>query len=296
MTIPIFALIVLIAASVDADAQTAVRPVVVNGQVSDRAVASGGLAQTVAAVAAATDVAWVGYAVPMAAGDHHLCCWNDDSAGCCATCALEPGTPVGVPAVPSAGADPAPVRLEPASTLVVMVRVVAGRVERVRTFSDGCRLDAGGRVVHWLTAVAPAESVRWLSGLVTTTSDRRVVDGVLGAAALHAESAALDWLVETARASASARVRGQALFWLAQRAGQRALGAITEAVDRDPDTDVKKRAVFALSQLPPDDGVPRLITIARGHSNQTVRKQAFFWLGQSKDPRALSFFLEVLGR
>jgi hypothetical protein len=32
-----------------------------------------------------------------------------------------------------------------------------------------------------------------------------------------------------------------------------AVGAIREAVDRDPDTDVRNRAVFALSQLPRND-------------------------------------------
>ena len=57
---------------------------------------------------------------------------------------------------------------------------------------------------------------------------------------------------------------------------------------------MKKRAVFALSQLPPDDGVPRLIEVARSHSNPAVRKQAMFWLGQSGDPRALAFFESVL--
>ena len=52
--------------------------------------------------------------------------------------------------------------------------------------------------------------------------------------------------------------------------------------------------MFALSQLPKDDGVPRLIQVARTHSNAAVRKQAMFWLGQSNDPRALKFFEEIL--
>ena len=57
---------------------------------------------------------------------------------------------------------------------------------------------------------------------------------------------------------------------------------------------MKKQAVFALSQLPRDEGIPLLIKLARSHTNPIVRKQAMFWLGQSNDPRALSFFEEVL--
>ena len=91
-----------------------------------------------------------------------------------------------------------------------------------------------------------------------------------------------------------ARIRSDALFWLAQRAGQQAAATIAEAIDRDPDTDVKKRAVFALSQLPKDEGVPKLMDVAKNNRNAAVRQQAMFWLGQSNDPRALKFFEDIL--
>ena len=52
--------------------------------------------------------------------------------------------------------------------------------------------------------------------------------------------------------------------------------------------------MFALSQMPAEEGVPLLINVARTNSNPEVRKQAMFWLGQSKDPKALAFFEEVL--
>jgi len=52
--------------------------------------------------------------------------------------------------------------------------------------------------------------------------------------------------------------------------------------------------VFALSQMPKEDGVPKLIQVAETNRNPEVRKQAMFWLGQSNDPRALEFFEKVL--
>jgi hypothetical protein len=42
------------------------------------------------------------------------------------------------------------------------------------------------------------------------------------------------------------------------------------------------------------EGVPLLIQLARTHRLPEIRRQAMFWLGQSKDPRAVDFFEEIL--
>ncbi len=185
-------------------------------------------------------------------------------------------------------------RLEPPELFFVLYRVEQGQVVRIRTYSEECPLDAGGKAVHWLTGVTPADSLALLKTFITPTAEGRLADNAVTAIAMHAGTPALDTLIALAREDGSAKVRGSALFWLGQRAGQKAVGTIQDAVDRDPDTEVKKKAVFALSQLPKDEGVPLLIQTARTNKNPAVRKQAMFWLGQSKDPRALKFFEEIL--
>lgn len=292
------ALVALLAAA-PAAAQTdlsTARPRIGNGTVTDQS-AAGGLSAAVKAIASrGAEPAWIGYAVALVDGDHDMCCWGDAGYGRLGGCRLEPVATDSrnrlAPTPPPQGAIP----LEPARALVVMLRLEGGRVERIRTFSESCALDAGGRAVSWLTGVRPADSVAFLGGYAHGSEARKLESGALAAIAMHAAPQALDWLLATARSGGTAHQRSQSLFWLAQRAGQRAVGAIASAIDDDPDTEVKKKAVFALSQLPPDDGVPRLITVARSHSNPAVRKQAFFWLGQSKDPRALAFITEVLTR
>jgi hypothetical protein len=285
-----------------AGATADVPPNVVNARVETRAADAGLDAALRAAVAAARGPAWIGYAVPTE-GRHQMCCWDsgDDAGSGCGGCRLEGK---GAFTARGGGNDArgerrGTVALEGGETVVVLFRAEGGQLDRLRTFSADCALDAGGLPFVWLTGVRPAQSVQLLrslvgSGLSGGKPGQRIEDQALAALAFHAEPTAVPALIALARQDASAHTRGQALFWLSQRAGSKAAGAITRAIEDDPETEVKKRAVFALSQLPRDEGVPLLIDTARRNRNPAVRKQAMFWLGQSKDPRALTFFEEVL--
>jgi HEAT repeat protein len=135
--------------------------------------------------------------------------------------------------------------------------------------------------------------VSWLESLATGDASRKLSSTAVMAIALHADPPAVDRLITLARSSPSSHVRGDAVFWVAQRAGDKAVGTITEVLD-DPDSQIRTKAVFALSQLPKDEGIPKLIELARTHRDRAVRRQAMFWLGQSRDPRAIDFFEQLL--
>jgi HEAT repeat protein len=123
----------------------------------------------------------------------------------------------------------------------------------------------------------------------------RVREHAIFALTQSKEADAVPTILRVARDDKSTRVRSQALFWLAQKATRQiSEEAIQTAIDQDPETQVKKKAVFALTQMPNGDGVPLLIQIAKSNRNAVVRKEAMFWLGQSKDPRAAKFFEDVL--
>lgn len=342
-----------IAIALAAGSALAQQPRVENARMETRQV-SGGLDATLRAIMGAqAGPAWVGYAVPMIPGDRQMCCWNDSQRGCF----LETHTPGQIVTAPPNQT----VKLEGPTHVVVLYRIENHQVEKVRSFTPECTLDAGGLPFVWLTGAAPVESVRYLLSVAqnATAGGARRTNGAVSAVALHADASAdpaleqlagpaepdqvrseaifwlgsargkrgfeivsrilredpndkmrehaifaltqskepdaLDTVVRAAHDDQSPRVRGQALFWLAQKAAQKnAQAAISDAIANDPETEVKKRAVFALTQMPAGAGVPLLIQVARSNPNPTVRKQAMFWLGQSKDPRALAYIEEVL--
>jgi HEAT repeat protein len=160
--------------------------------------------------------------------------------------------------------------------------VAPGQVRDLRRdaafWMGAARGDAGATVVERLALDDADDDFReHLTFVLTLIGDRGI-----------------DTLISLAKRDASSKVRGQALFWLGQKAGQRAVATLEGAVVDDPDREVRKKAVFSLSQLPRDEGVPKLIAVARTHRDPEVRKQAMFWLGQSGDERAVRFFEDVL--
>lgn len=151
------------------------------------------------------------------------------------------------------------------------------------------------KVTFWLGNARGAKGYSILVRMLKDDPSVKVRESITFALSQSKEPQALKTLIETAKSDQNERVRGQALFWLAQKAGKEAAGAIRSAVENDPELKVKEKAVFALSQLKPD-GVPMLIEVARTNRHPEIRKKAMFWLGQSKDPRALKFFEEMLVR
>jgi hypothetical protein len=151
------------------------------------------------------------------------------------------------------------------------------------------------QAIFWLGNSRGQRGFEIVSRILREDPSDKIREHAVFAITQNKDPKALEVVASVAHNDKSPRVRGQALFWLAQRAGQKvAEAAINDAIANDPETEVKKKAVFALTQMPSGEGVPLLIQVVRNNRNPEVRKQAMFWLGQSKDDRALSFIEEVL--
>jgi HEAT repeat protein len=151
------------------------------------------------------------------------------------------------------------------------------------------------QAIFWLGNTRGRRGFEVVSRILREDPNDKIREHAIFALTQNKEPEALNAVVRAAHDDKNPHVRGQALFWLAQKAAQKtAQAAISDAIANDPETEVKKKAVFALTQIPGGDGVPLLVQVARTNQNPAVRKQAMFWLGQSKDPRALAYIEEVL--
>ncbi|HKO14860.1 MAG TPA: HEAT repeat domain-containing protein [Gemmatimonadaceae bacterium] len=176
------------------------------------------------------------------------------------------------------------------------VRVVAtvadGAVMRLRTYvgpvpartPDGTR-DLGRASV--------AEAVALLGGVAEHGSGRAAGEAMLP---MFLADSVSPWptLLRVARDGDRPRAaRQSAAFWLSR--GAAAMLGVAGADRNSDDADVRASAVFAISQQPREDAVPRLIDLARHSKHPDVRAQALFWLGQTGDARGIDLFAELLG-
>ena len=253
-----------------------------------------------AAVNTHADIGWIGYSVPVVDGERTMCCFNSGSGGsqaCCGMCSLEPsldGTMMS--SRPQQSQPGGPVKLEGADTMIVLFRVVSRQVERVRVFSEDCQLDAGGREITWLTGVKPTESVALLESLVAAqpSAERRdrIVDGSISAIALHEDASATAAHERLLAASQPQQVRAKVPFWLGNTRGRRGLEILQRVVKEDPAVEVKKKAVFGISQSPEAGAVDILIDNARNNTDTSVRGESIFWLAQKAGNKAAAAITE----
>jgi hypothetical protein len=258
------------------------QPRVTNAQLTARPAAAGLEREFRTLVSGQSSPAWIGYAVPAIPGQHHMCC-ND---GCCGGCRLEGGS-----SGSGRSTEGSSVKLEGGGSLFVLFRVEQGQVQKIRTFSEDCELDAGGLPLFWFTGVRPSESVALLvsfaaSGDAGRKSGEGLVDGGVSAIAFHADPSADTVLEQFTAPTRPESLRKRTSFWLGVARGRRGYEILTRMLREDPSDGVREKVVFALSLSKEPEALGAMIETARGDVSARVRGQALFWLAQKAGKKA----------
>ena len=90
----------------------------------------------------------------------------------------------------------------------------------------------------------------------------------------------------------SADLRGHAI-WTAGQAGIPGSELVT-VYDRLSDPEVKEKLIWVMSESRDRAATDKLIEIAQRDPNREMRKKALFWLGQKNDPRVRQILVDIL--
>jgi hypothetical protein len=191
-----------------------------------------------------------------------------------------------------------------AGMLVIALESAPQAVAALRGFTAAkYPLNVREKAAFWLANERGREGFDTVSALLKSDKDdafraKLVFDLTLVKGA--EKKPATDELLELAKSDGAPKVRSQAQFWLAQMVGRkvdadpRIAHSLTESAENDPNEAMRKSAVFALSRLPAEQAVPQLIQVASTSKDAATRREAIFWLGQSKDPKALEYLEKVV--
>jgi len=277
-------------------------PQVQNGPVEHRRVTA--IARDLAALGAGDEPVWVGWTVPIAGGPRDLCNWYSSPSLAVRGFYAEAGQDrdSSTPQIPPATG---PVPLEAGSGLVVLARLVDGRLDRVRTLSDDCPIDAGGRAVYWLDGVTPATSLAWLDGLTAAASDpsaprttlderRSIANAAVTAIAQHAAADADAMLERLARGDGQSSVRRQAATRLAAYRGAAGFDAIRRLIGDETDPAVRRSFISALGQTRQPGTAGALLALARTDADERARAEAVSAYARAAGTAGIDDLLDIL--
>lgn len=291
------ALLLAATAPVVAASQTQQAPpsVIQNGKVETRAGAS--VDREVTALAGAEPV-WMVWRVPMVAGDRELCSsyFYSERSLYSRAHMLDwdmPGRP-GATGVPQVTPPTGPVPIEAGTNLLVLVRVVDRGIERVRTLADDCPIDAGGRTVHWLSGIAPAESLRFLETLtrpdrtdrLSVDSRRNVASSAITAISLHRDAGA-DAILDRLATSGEHDTRRQAAQALAAARGASGFTSVQKILAAERDPELRRGFVGALG-MTRESGTANALRPYLKDTDARLRAEAIYWFAQRGGPATIA--------
>ena len=272
---------------VPAQAPTAPQAIVQNGRLQTRGVTS--LERDLPPLGG-PDPVWAFWRVPMIDGERGPCStwYYGDREPMIRGDILDSGvggTTLGAQR-PQITAPTGPVPLEAGTGLLVFARVIDGRVERLRTLSDDCPVDANGLTVYALTGVTPAESLRFLDSLTKMTSDRLSVsarstlaESALSAIRRHRDPGANAILDRIATSDSNTELRRMAASALATSRGAHGFATVRTLVDTEKVPELRRSFVTALGQTREPGTVDALRALLRD-PDPRIRSQAVYYLPQ----------------
>ena len=177
------------------------------------------------------------------------------------------------------------IHLEPPDHAIILFRVEANKMDKLRSLSPFCEIDAGGLPVHWLSDVSPAQSVALLATLVPQRELER--NGSVSAIALHADTSADPVLDKLVAPNQPEWLRKETASLIGSRRGKHGVEVLKNLIANDQSLVVKQSAISALANSKEPEALTLLIATARSDKDSKLRSQAIGTLARKPGPQVL---------
>jgi len=149
------------------------------------------------------------------------------------------------------------------------------------------------KAIFWIGQSGGAENEAFLRSLYGKLTELELRNKVLFSISQAGGAENMRWLLGVARDNTQpTELRKQALFWAGQ--GNAPIADLASLYSVLTDRAMREQLIFVYSQRNEPAAVDKLLEIARRDPDTELRKKALFWLGQSDDPRAAKALQDII--
>ena len=168
-------------------------------------------------------------------------------------------------------------------------------LQALRTYAERPELpvEVREKVVFWIGQSGGAANEAFLRSLYGRLKDDSLREKVLFSLSQAGGAENGRWLLGVARdGTQPLELRKRALFWAGQ--GGASIADLTGLYTTMTSREMREQLIFVYSQRDEPAAVDKLLEIARRDPDTDLRKKALFWLGQSHDPRAVKALQDII--
>src|SRR5262245_27522150 len=148
--------------------------------------------------------------------------------------------------------------------------------------------------IFWVGQGGSDAAVDALMKLYDTEQNDEIKGQILFSLSQNNNPRARSKLREIASSSGSnIELRKKAIFGLSQRGGDASVDELKKIFDADSNTEIRKQVLFALRQIHSQEAQLILVRAAQEADNAEVRKQAIFWIGQGGNDEAVDALMKL---
>ncbi len=158
--------------------------------------------------------------------------------------------------------------------------------------------------VVWAGEMPAGDSITFLRGAVLaarvggapaiSAATEKARERLLSAVAVHQGDAAVEVVLAALDAAQPAHLRESAVFWTSQVGGDEGLERLIELARGDADKEVRQQSIFWLAQVAGHRATQHLAEIAEDDPDTEVRQAAVFALSQSEDDAAIDALVKIV--